>query len=102
MAVVEVSIVPLGTRSTSLSALLVPALKILKDSSIQYELTGMGTILTGDLDEIWSVLRRMHESCFSPEVMRVLTTIRIDDRRDRKGTPKQKVASVLEKLEGNP
>jgi uncharacterized protein (TIGR00106 family) len=102
MPIVEVSIVPLGTRSTSLSALLVPALRILKDSSIQYELTGMGTILTGDLDEILNVLRQMHESCFSSDVMRVLTTIRIDDRRDRQGTPEQKVASVLEKLESKP
>jgi uncharacterized protein (TIGR00106 family) len=102
MAIVEVSVVPLGTQSTSLSTLLVPALRVLKESSVKYELTGMGTILTGDLDEIWSVLRQMHESCFNSEVMRVLTTIRIDDRRDRQGTPAQKVTSVLEKLESNP
>ncbi len=59
----------------------------------------MGTIITGDLDDIWPVLREMHESCFATgEVVRVLTQIKVDDRRDRAASPTQKVKSVLDKL----
>ncbi len=98
MAVVEVSIVPLGIGGSSLSAYVARALKVLQRSGLRYELTGMGTIVSGDLDAIWKVLREMHESCFAGEAKRVLTTIRIDDRRDRDSTPELKVQSVMEKL----
>jgi uncharacterized protein YqgV (UPF0045/DUF77 family) len=49
-------------------------------------------------NEIWPVLRRMHESCFLSQVGRVLTQIKVDDRRDRESTPEQKVQSVLDKM----
>ena len=100
MAVVEVSIVPIGTRKTSLSPYVAKVVGVLKESPLQYELTAMGTIISGDLDEILRVIRKMHESCFDAEVTRVLTQIKIDDRRDRVGTSEQKVRSVLEKLAG--
>ncbi|NSW85385.1 MAG: MTH1187 family thiamine-binding protein [Syntrophobacteraceae bacterium] len=98
MAIVEVSIVPIGVQGTSLSSYVAGALEVLRKSSLQYELTAMGTIITGELDEVWKVLREMHESCFQRGADRVLTQIRIDDRRDRVGTPHQKIRSVLDKL----
>lgn len=99
MAIVEVSIVPLGLPTTSLSPYVARALEVLRQSQLRYELTAMGTIISGDLDEIWPVLRRMHESCFEKaEVVRVLTQIKVDDRRDRLASPAQKVRSVLDKL----
>ncbi len=98
MAVVEVSIIPLGIPGTSLSTHVARVLKVLQDSSLHYELTAMGTIISGDLEEILQVLRKMHESCFSAEVTRVLTQIKIDDRRDKPGSPEQKIRSVMTKL----
>ena len=98
MAVVELSIVPIGIENTSLSSYVAQAVKVLKGSSLQYQLTAMGTIISGDLDEILKIIRQMHESCFSTGAQRVLTQIRIDDRRDKVGTPEQKIQSVLGKL----
>ena len=98
MAVVEISVVPLGLEGTSLSSYVAQALTVLQESSLDYELTAMGTIISGDLDEIWVVLRKMHESCFAPGVPRVLTSIKIDDRRDKVGSARQKVHSVEQKL----
>lgn len=99
MAVVEISVVPIGVSGTSLSAYVAEVLKVLQKTHLRYELTAMGTIISGDLDEIWKVMKEMHESCFSQEeVNRVLTQIKIDDRRDRAGSAEQKVRSVLEKL----
>jgi len=98
MAVVEVSIIPLGVPGTSLSGHVARVLKVLQNSSLHFELTAMGTIISGDLDEILQVVKTMHESCFSGEVTRVLTQIKIDDRRDKPASPEQKVRSVKAKL----
>jgi uncharacterized protein (TIGR00106 family) len=99
LAIVEVSIVPIGLPTTSLSTHVARVLRVLRQSRLSYELTAMGTIISGDLDEIWPVLRRMHESCFAPgEVARVLTQIKVDDRRDKASDAAQKVASVMNKL----
>ncbi|MFZ2445146.1 MAG: MTH1187 family thiamine-binding protein [Syntrophobacteraceae bacterium] len=98
MAVVELSIVPIGVESTSLSSFVAQAVKVLKATSLEHQLTAMGTIISGDLDEILKIIRVMHETCFAAGAMRVLTQIRIDDRRDKKGSPEQKVKSVLGKL----
>ena len=97
MAVVEVSIIPLGVPGTSLSGHVARVLKVLQNSSLHFELTAMGTIISGDLDEILQVVKTMHESCFSGEVTRVLTQIKIDDRRDKPASPEQKVRSVKAK-----
>ena len=103
MAVVEISIVPLGTGSTSLSPYVAACEKVLRENSgdLKYELTAMGTILEGDLDQIMTLVRRLHEVPFNQGAQRVSTSIKIDDRRDRQGTIEQKVKSVEEKLEDN-
>lgn len=101
MAVVEVSIIPLGVPGTSLSGHVARVLRVLRDSSLQHELTAMGTIISGDLEEILKVVRQMHESCFAGEVTRVLTQIKIDDRRDKAASPEQKIRSVKAKLAGS-
>ena len=98
MAIVELSIVPIGIQSTSLSSYVAGAIKVLEKTTLQYELTAMGTIISGDLDDILRTIRQMHESCFAAGAMRVLTQIRIDDRRDRNGSTEQKIRSVRDKL----
>jgi uncharacterized protein (TIGR00106 family) len=98
MAIVELSIVPIGIESTSMSSYVAGAIKVLEKTSLKYELTGMGTIISGDLDAIFRIVRQMHESVFAAGAMRVLTQIRIDDRRDRESSAEQKVRSVREKL----
>ncbi len=100
MAIVEVSVVPIGRPGTSLSEFVAGAVKVLKESGLEYELTAMGTIISGDLDEILSAVRKMHESCFERGILRVLTTVKIDDRRDRQATPQKKVKSVQDKMRG--
>ena len=69
------------------------------EKNLKYELTSMGTIIEGDLEEILALVARMHESTFSGEVTRVVTTIKIDDRRDKTISMSGKVASQLEQLE---
>ncbi len=99
MAIVEVSVVPLGTQSPSVSMHVARAVKVLQqESNIKFESTPMGTIIEGDLDTILSTIRKMHESAFNDEIMRVVTTIKIDDRRDKSLTMDGKLDSLNREL----
>jgi len=98
MAIAEISVVPIGTKTPSLSQHVAGVLRILEEEGIDYELTGMGTIIEGDLEMILNMARKMHEVVFSGEVSRAVTTIKIDDRRDKPSTIKGKVKAVKEKL----
>ena len=100
MAIGEVSIIPLGTSTPSISEHLARALRTLRDEKdIKYEITSMGTIIEGDLGEILRAVRKMHETAFGEGIMRVVTTIRIDDRRDKALSMSGKVESLQKQLE---
>ena len=98
MAVVFLTITPLGTATPSVSRYVAGCERILRGSGLTHELTAMGTIIEGDLDEILAVVRRMHESPFRDGAMRVSTLVKIDDRRDKDHTIAGKMKSVREKL----
>ena len=100
MAIAEVSVVPLGTKTASLSQYVARAIKILEqEQGIKHEITPMGTIIEGDLDRILAVVKRMHETVLGEGVARVVTTVKIDDRRDKPLTMKGKLDSVRQKLQ---
>ena len=99
MAIAQVSVVPLGTGTPSLSKYVARAHRILEgEKDIAYQLTPMATVIEGELDKVLSIIRKMHESGFDDEVRRVVTAITIDDRRDKPATMESKVTSVREKL----
>lgn len=102
MAIVQVTIVPLGTGTTSVSGYVAATQQVLEEAveAISYQLTPMSTIIEGELDDLLAVVRRMHEVPFDRGAVRVSTSITIDDRRDIKGTMEQKLRSVEEKLQG--
>jgi len=99
MALMEISVVPLGTSSPSVSDFIAKALKIIKDSGLKYELTPMATIIEGEIPQLLKIVEQIHSSLFDDQVRRIVTTIKIDDRRDKKITFKSKVQSVLKKLD---
>ena len=98
MAVVFLSITPLGTGTPSVSRYVAGVEKILRGTGLKNQLTAMGTIIEGDLDQILAVIRKMHEHPFTQGAVRVSTFIKIDDRRDREHTIEGKMRSVEEKL----
>lgn len=101
MAIVEVTIAPLGTATASISHYVAACHKVLEEAKdLKYQLTPMATIIEGDLDTILAVIRRMHEVPFGQGAPRVSTIIRIDDRRDKELTMAGKIKAVTEKLGG--
>jgi len=101
MAIVEVSIVPLGLSTTSLSEQVAAVLDPLKRSGLHYTLTAMGTIIEGDLTEVMKCVVKMHELPFQRGIKRVYTTVKIDDRRDKQITIEGKVRAVLDRSSEN-
>jgi uncharacterized protein (TIGR00106 family) len=98
MAVVFVTIAPLGTATPSLSRYVAGVEQVLAASGLRHELTAMGTIIEGDLDRILEVVRRMHEHPFTQGAVRVSTLLKIDDRRDQEHTIAGKMRSVRARL----
>jgi len=100
MAVAEISVIPLGTETPSVSKYVARAVKVLqREKDIKYEITSMGTIIEGDLDKILSLARKMHEGTFGEGVARVITVIKIDERRDKALSMRGKLDSLSRELE---
>lgn len=98
MAMMEISVVPIGTASPSLSHYVAGVIRVLEEAGLEYELGAMGTVVVGEVDELLAVARKMHEQPFAMGALRVATTIKIDDRRDKALTIHGKIRAVQERL----
>jgi len=94
----EISVTPVGKEDASLGDTIVETLKVAETRGVNYQVGPMGTSLEGDLETLLGVMREMHEACFKRGYPRVITTIRIDDRRDKDLTMNYRVESVKRKL----
>lgn len=98
MAVVEVCLIPIGTKETSVSKYVAEAEKILMAEGVKYKLNPMGTVIEAHADKALEVIRKMQESVFDKGADRVYSVIKMDDRRDKKASMEQKIKSVEDKL----
>ena len=99
MALVEVTVIPLGTGTPSLSKYVAQVVRVLeKEKNIKYETTAMGTIIEGDLDRLLAVVGKMHKAAFEAGAMRVDTIVKIDDRRDKPLSMAGKLESLKKQL----
>jgi uncharacterized protein (TIGR00106 family) len=96
--IAEFSIVPIGS-GTSLSKYVAECLSIVKESGLNHQLTPMGTVLEGESAEVIPVIMRCHERVMQMSE-RVVTSIKIDDRRDQPNDMERKVQSVQDKMKG--
>lgn len=96
MAIVDISVVPIGTKTTSVREFVKESLKIIRKSGLKYQVSSMGTAIEGKLDEVLPIIKAIHNACFRKGAKRLLTTIKIDDRRDRHQTMEDKIRAVLE------
>ena len=98
MAIMQVTVMPLGTKTTSVGQYVAEFQKFLTRENIPHTLTDMGTIIAGDVKELLDVAAQIHELPFQKDAKRVVTHIVVDDRRDKKIAIGDKVASVKARL----
>lgn len=98
MAIALVSVFPIG-EGTSLSSYVAESIKAIKEmEGISLEITGMGTIIEGEIEEIFEASKAMHLAQIKAGAKRVYMSIVIDDRRDKPSTAMDKVKSLKEKI----
>lgn len=96
MVLLEFSMSPLG-KGESVGKYVSRSLDIIDKSGVDYRLNPMGTVLEGDWEEVFTVVRkcfkRMRKDC-----NRISCTIKVDYRRGHSGRLSSKVASVEKHL----
>lgn len=98
MPIVEVSVVPVGTTETGVSTYVRAAIKVIEESDVDYEVNPMGTCMQGEWDDIFRTLKLVHEELAKMGCLRIVTTVKIDDRRDKYDTMHAKVSAVVDQL----
>lgn len=96
MVLLEFSMSPLG-KGESVSTYVSRSLDIIDRSGVEYRLNPMGTVLEGDWDEVFHVVRQCYER-MKEDCNRVSCTIKVDYRKGHKGRLRGKVASVEKRL----
>jgi uncharacterized protein (TIGR00106 family) len=68
------------------------------ETGIEYELSSMGNIVSGELESLLAVAQKMHEAVRKAGASRIYTTIKIDDRQDKPVTLHSKIDSLRREL----
>jgi len=98
--IADIKIYPFGSGTAGVSHIVAACVSVLeKATDIRYQVTPMATIVEGSLDRILELVKEMHELPFSQGIHRVVTSISIDDRRDKPTTMESKVKAVMEKVQ---
>lgn len=95
--IAELTVVPLGTGSTSLSQYVRIVEQVIAASGLEHTLTPMGTCVQGELDDIFAVVKQAHAALAAAGCARISTHIKLDDRRDKERKMQDKIDAVLGK-----
>jgi len=98
VAIMALSVAPIGTESTSVGDYVAVALRVIARSGLPYELHAMHTEVEGDLEALLRLIPQVHEACFARGARRLSTVIKIDDRRDVPSSIERKVRSVIDRM----
>lgn len=77
----EIAVYPLGTGDASVSREVSRIFEVLDRHGLEYQITVMGTVVEGTPDELFALARELHEAVFAEDIRRVVTVMRIDERR---------------------
>jgi uncharacterized protein (TIGR00106 family) len=98
--IVELSIVPIGSGS-SVSRLVAEAIKEIERHRVKYELTAMSTIYeAASLAEAFKIARAAHEAVLRAGAVRLITTVKVDDRIDVNRKHMKEKVDAVRKISG--
>ena len=94
MIISQLSIAPIG-KGPSLSKYVKIAIDSIKKNNVNFETNDMATIIeTQDLKTLFKVVEDAHNAVLKSGAKRVITELKIDDRRDKKVKIGSKIKAV--------
>lgn len=83
MALLEISVTPVGTSQTSMSKFVTNAIRLAEEEGFNYHISPTSTVFEGNVDELFELARDIHTQALKSESERVITNIKIEDREDK-------------------
>ena len=96
MVLLEFSMSPLG-KGESVGKYVARSLEIVDKRGVDYRLNPMGTVLEGDWDDVFGVVKQCFER-MRKDCNRISCSIKVDYRKGAKGRLQAKVMSVEKRL----
>jgi len=94
MIISQLSIAPLG-EGTSVSKYVKIAVRSIKKSGVKYKNNAMATVIeTEDIDTLFEVVKNAHNAVVKAGAKRIITELKIDDRKDKNVTSESKIKAV--------
>jgi uncharacterized protein (TIGR00106 family) len=93
--IVEIAVDPIGTSSPSVGDYIRKVVEVLKKRGLKHWIGPMGTsVELPSLKELGDLLQDIHDELNKLGVMRIVTAVRVDDRRDKEIDMEYKVRRV--------
>ncbi len=94
MIIAQLSIAPVG-KEVSVSKYVKLVLETLKKEQVKFETNAMATVIeTADLNSLFNAVQKAHDAVISAGAQRVITELKIDDRRDKDATITSKLNAL--------
>ncbi len=94
MIIAQLSIAPVG-KEVSVSKYVKLVLETLKKEQVKFEINAMATVIeTDDLQTLFDVVEKAHNAVLAAGAERVITELKIDDRRDKDATITSKLNAL--------
>jgi len=94
MIISQLSIAPVG-EGVSLSKYVKIAINVLKKNNVKFKTNDMATVIeTEDLETLFRIIKEAHKAVIESGAKRVITELKIDDRRDKNVTIDSKLKSI--------
>ena len=94
---IDLCVVPRGV-GVSVSEYIAECERLITGAGLQAQLHPYGTVIEGEWDAVFAVVKRCHERVHEMGAPRVFTTLKVGTRTDREQSMQDKIDSVRAKL----
>ena len=98
VAIMEISVLPVGTGNPSISEHVAECVKVVAGREMKYQVAPMGTVVEGEVSQLLRLAEEMHRVPFERGALRVVTSIKLDDRKDKTLKMEEKTAAVRRRI----
>ncbi len=93
--VVDISVEPIGTGSTSLSPFIKVVYEVLRKKGIKfYPAPSMTSIELDDITQLGHIIKDIDDALAEQGVKRIVTILKVDDRRDKENSIEHKLDAI--------